>query len=125
MIDKLAEYPAEVADDVLEMLEKYGYIDDFAFAEDYAQSRVRNKGYGKFRIKHELREKGVDVGIIDNVLSKLEFDEVSAAAIKLRHKASGKLTEKEKKKYSDYLVRQGFGYDVIKQAFREHEDCGV
>ena len=121
MIDKLTDYPDEVVDDVLTMLEKYGYINDFVFAEDYVQSRVRNKGYGKIRLRHELREKGVKTGIIDTVLSELDFDEVGAAVIKLKRKAEGKLTEKDKVRYSDYLVRQGFGYDVIKKAFEEYE----
>ena len=121
MTDKLTDYPGDVVDSVLEMLEKYNYIDDFAFAENYAQSRVRNKGYGKIRLRHELREKGVETGIIDTVLSELDFDEVGAAVQKLKHKVSVITTEKEKKRYYDYLVRQGFGYDVIKQAFREVE----
>lgn len=121
MTEKLADYPGEVVDEVLEMLEKYNYIDDFSFAHDYAQSRVRNKGYGKIRLRYELREKGVESGIIDTVLSELDFDEVGAAVLKLKRKASGVPTEKEKKRYFDYLVRQGFGYDVIKQAFRELE----
>ena len=114
---KLADYPCEVVNDVLIMLEEYKYVDDFAFAEDYVQSRVRNKGYGKLRLHRELQERGVETDIIETVLSKLDFDEVGAATLKLRRKASGPLTEKDKKRYTDYLLRQGFEYDVIEQAF--------
>ena len=125
MVEKLADYPGEVIDGVLTVLEEYGYIDDFAFAKDYTQSRVRNKQYGKLRLRRELREKGVEVGIIDTVLSELDFDEVGAALLKLRRKASGILTEHEKKKYSDYLARQGFDNNVINQAFEEYEQSEV
>ena len=117
IVNKLREYPDDVVDDVIVMLEKYGYINDFEFAQCYVQSRVRNKGYGKIRLEGELREKGVETGIIDTVLSELDFDEVAAAVQKLRRKAIGAFTEKDMKRYSDYLTRQGFGYDVIKQAF--------
>ena len=119
---KLADYPNEVVNDVLTMLEEYNYIDDLAFAKNYVESRVRNKGYGKFRLNRELREKGVEAVIIETVLSELDFDEVVEATRKLQHKASGALTEKDKKRYSDYLLRQGFGYDVIEQAFKEYEE---
>jgi len=119
---KLEEYPEEIVNEVLAMLEEYGYVDDLKFAEEYADARVRNKGYGKLRLRQELREKGVDPLAIDTVLSELEFDEVESAVEKLRRKASGSLTEKEKKRYSGYLERQGFGYDVIRQAFKRYEE---
>ena len=150
MVDRLADFPSEVIDDVLTMLERYGYIDDNAFAEDYVQARVRNKKYGKLRLRHELREKGVEMGIIDTVLSELDFDEVAAALQMLKRKvcstrkksggtvspsvkrglAIGEttewiLSEKERKKYSDYLARAGFGYDVINQAFEEYRQSEV
>ena len=128
MVDKLADYPGEVINEVLMILEKYGYIDDFAFAQDYVLCRVRNKRFGKLRLRDELREKGVEMGIIDTVLSQLDYDEIDAAVLKLKNKTSAAaqiLTEKEKKKYSDYLARQGFGYDVINQAFERFEQSEV
>jgi regulatory protein len=123
--DKLSEYPQEIVNDVLAMLEEYGYVDDPAFAKDYAEARVRNKGYGKHRIKHELYTKGIKSDIIDIALSELGFDEVEAATEKLRRKVKGELTEKERQRYHGYLVRQGFGYDVIRQAFKRFEGDGI
>lgn len=120
--DKLDEYPAAVVDKVLGMLEKHGYINDYDFAKDYTETRTRTKGYGKRRLEHELKEKGVEHGIIKEVLSDLDFDETAAAVDKLERKAKGAVIEEhEKRRYFDYLARQGYSYDVIKQAFREYE----
>ena len=122
MINKLTDYPDEVTTRVLAMLEEYRYVDDYTFAEDYVKSRVRNKGFGKFRLERELRDKGVESDIIETVLSQLDYDEVEEATQKLIRKISGILTDKDKKRYFDYLLRQGFSYDVIEQAFKRYED---
>lgn len=65
-------YEADVADQVIEQLKEYHYIDDFQYAEMYFRYAFE-KGRGVSRIKRELLEKGVSSEVID--LAYEESDE--------------------------------------------------
>ena len=62
---KIAEhFGEEAADETIEKLKGYGYINDEAARKNLIASRLRT-GYGKFRIIEELREKGIDTDLTD------------------------------------------------------------
>ncbi len=63
--------------DVIERLERRGYVDDVAFAEFWLAERERSKPMAPRALRYELRGKGVDDDIIDDLLS--QFDEHDAA----------------------------------------------
>lgn len=70
MRSKIAEHFGEdSADETIAKLKDYGYINDENARKNLIASRMRS-GYGSFRIKEELREKGVD----DNVT---DFDDIA------------------------------------------------
>jgi regulatory protein len=103
---------------------EYGYIDDAEYAKRYVESNIRNKG--KRRIKEELKQKGLDSGIIEENLAK--SDEYSSCretlATILRLKKIQKLHTvpyADKAKIVRSLLYKGFDYDTIKQAFADYE----
>ncbi len=108
----------EVADRVMDRLQNKGYISDKKFAEFWIRHRFTKKGISQRRLRSELLSKGVAGGIIDEVLQVSERDESSELA---------KVIKKKKHRYDDeakfiqYLARQGFRYDDIKDALREDE----
>lgn len=55
-------------EDVLTQLRSEGYQSDLRYAEAYTRSR-ENKGYGSRRLRQELRLRGVDAHLIDEVLN--------------------------------------------------------
>lgn len=100
----------DVADRVYDRLVSKGYISDVKFATHWAQNRHLSKGISRRKLIGELRSKGVEQGIIDEVLP-------SSA----RHDDSeiDKIIAKKRARYDDeklmqYLLRQGFPYDLVK-----------
>jgi regulatory protein len=105
--------PVELTERVFNRLLEKGYVDDERFARQWAENRHTIKGASRRKLSNELRVKGVDNAIIDKVLAETDRDEM--AELK-------KVIAKKRNKYSDeqklmqYLVRQGFSYDDVKQA---------
>lgn len=94
------------------LLEKK-YIDDVKFANYWVENRSLAKGVSFRKLTAELRIKGVDGKIIDEILSKTERND--GEEIK-------KIIAKKRARYPDeqklimYLAHLGFNYDDIKQA---------
>lgn len=95
------------------LLEK-GYLDDEKFARFWVENRHLRKGASLRKLKSELQAKSVDPAIIEQVLGN--SDRSDSEEIQ-------KVIAKKAKKYDDeqkliaYLMRQGFRYDDIKEAF--------
>lgn len=98
---------------VFDRLVEKGYIDDEKFARFWVENRNLKKGVSRRKLQAELRSKGVEDNIIDTLLS--QSDRSDAAELQ-------KIIEKKRKRYPDeqklmqYLARQGFSYDDIKDA---------
>lgn len=107
---------AEGAQEAIEKLRDYGYVNDERFAASYASELRRLKHFGKRRIEQELFKKGIDREIVSNVLESLEFDESELCEL-IRKKYYRNLeTEKGVQKTINALVRAGYGYREIKDA---------
>lgn len=65
-------YPDEVTTQVLDRLAQVGLIDDRDFAEQWVRSRHTYAGKGKRALAAELRTKGVDSEVIDDVLADVD-----------------------------------------------------
>lgn len=110
---------ADGAEQALEKLEGYGYIDDRRFALNYANELIRLKGFGKRRIVQELFKKGVERDVIDEVVSELEFDSESLVSIIERKYSRYLGDEKGVRRTINSLVRMGYGFSEIKEALAE------
>ncbi|MCM1544683.1 MAG: recombination regulator RecX [Ruminococcus sp.] len=104
------------AEEAIEKLTEYGYIDDLRFAENYSAELQRLKGFGKRRIEQELYKKGVSRDIISQVTESIESDGDELAD--LLEKKYGRYldTEKGVNKAINGMVRLGYGYSEIKAA---------
>jgi regulatory protein len=123
--DKLREkqFSDSVIDEVLADLDRLGYMNDREFAQQWARSRVRLRGYGKRRIEHELTGKGISSDIIDEALGAV-FKESSETDI-ARLEAEKKLKslsrfepEIRRRRLAGYLERKGFSSAVISTILR-------
>lgn len=124
VIKKLQEYefPSNVIDKVIRVLEKYNYINDEDFAKAFIKDKLNLKGHGVFKISYDLKMLGVDEEIFKKYLYDEEFinEEKKAKDLllkKLGNKNIEDLDYKEKQKIYAYLARRGFSYDSIKKAF--------
>ena len=113
------DYPEETVQRVIELLEKYGYIDDAAYARAYIQDKFNLKGYGRKKILCELRMKGISADTAENLIDEYDLDEVEKAMELLRKKYRdiSSPDQKTKQKMYGYLLRRGYGYDVITECF--------
>lgn len=98
---------------VFDRLVEKGYVNDESFARYWVENRNQAKGSSLRKLQNELRIKGVDSTIIDAVLtqsSRNDDDELQKVITKKRARYS------DVKKLTQYLMRQGFSYDDIREA---------
>ena len=128
LFDKLKRFARfETVNEVLDMLEESGLIDDRAYAFQYAHDLMEMKLLGPQRLKMELSRKGIDDETAEEAILAAE-EEIGSAEerldriIELRYK--NLLTdEKNCKKIMNSLFRLGYGYDMIKDAiYKVKED---
>lgn len=100
----------DLHDKLLQKLSKFDVLDDEKFAQWWIRQRVEFKHKSKKEIYYELRQKGIDSKIIKKAISNADINEL-AAAKKLAEKKSRLETEKLKA----YLLRKGFGWDIVKK----------
>ncbi len=123
VIRKLKEkgYTKEVTKQTLKFLISYGYINDLEFSKKFVKQRVMSKGYGKFKVVRELREKGISDEIIEMVTENIGESEEEKALLLAQKKArSLDLNEyKDKQKLFAYLHRRGYSFEIIKRVLEK------
>jgi regulatory protein len=109
---------SEIAGRVLERLLEKGYVNDDNFTTYWIENRQLTKGASRRKLVAELRAKGVDQSVIDRFM---------AATTRSDDDELRKVLQKKRARYPDdqkliqYLARQGFGFDDIKQAMAESD----
>ena len=100
-----------VADRVYERLVEKGYIDDEKFSRYWVENRSLRKGVSRRKLEQELMSKGVPRSTIESSLSVTERNDIEEL-----HKVIAKKRARypDEQKFIAYLLRQGFGYDDIK-----------
>jgi regulatory protein len=128
---KKREVSPPVIDDVIARLYELEYLDDEAYAHDYAHNRFSSKKYGPVRIRRELEERGVDRHLAEQAVDEL-FAEVDATAAAWTHaeKRWPRLDgeddpRRRRQKMYRYLRRRGFTTDTIRPILDQLERDGV
>jgi regulatory protein len=114
----------EIVDSVIEKLKEYRYLDDQQFAKDLAVSKLRQKPQGKRRLKQTLSQKKLDKEVVEQAMvsafEKLPEAELIDRSIEKRLRLKGKPeTREDLKKFYDHLLRQGFGFDLIREKMQQ------
>lgn len=112
----------ETIQDVLGRLQSEGYVDDAAYAQEWASQRVRLRGKGKLWVKHELRQKGVSKSLIEEALGEVSEDDEFESALQLGLKKWQATTGEpldRKRKTGAFLQRRGFSGSVVSRVMRE------
>jgi regulatory protein len=115
-------YSLEAIEMAVEKVRDWRYIDDRSFAEFWVENRVRHRPRGARMLSQELRQKGVDREVIDQVLDGTDLNE-HEAALDLARKRLLRLAnldpQTRKRRLADYLARRGYDWDVIGPVMRE------
>ena len=102
-------------------LEDIGAVND----REYAALLVRHyagKGYGRARIREEMRRRGVDRELWDEALEELP-DQTETLDRLIQKKCRGDLSDRrEVRRVSESLMRRGFSWSEVKAALRRYTE---
>ncbi len=85
---------------------------DERFAESFLRQRV-GKGYGPLRIRQELKQRGIDEGIISRAFEAepVEWSELAAGLVQRKYGSGPASDLKEKARRTRFLQYRGFSYE--------------
>ncbi|GCF06728.1 regulatory protein RecX [Dictyobacter arantiisoli] len=122
--------PPELIDPVLERLDRLNLLNDESFASFWIESRGRFHPKGAQALKSELKMKGVDSEVIDEMVTGEQDEELALEAG--RKKALSLFRQPDldfntfRGRLGPFLQRRGFSYSVTKHAvqtlWQEHTD---
>lgn len=121
--------PAEI-EAAITRLAAAGYLNDAAFAQQWARARQERQGLGPTRLARELKAKGVGDAEVADALASLREErdvrEVAAEAAARRLKGlRGLPPEVARRRLAAYLERRGFSAEVILGLCRQHFPRGA
>jgi len=109
--------------DLFSKLKSFELMDDEKFARWWIETRAEFSPKSKRVLEFELRKKGIEKEIIRKVLSENVIDEAKIAENLLKKKRThweNLPKEKKSQKMVEYLVRNGFDFEIAKNASRDY-----
>lgn len=104
-------------DTVLDYLTKNKFIDEARFAAFYARDKFRFNKWGKIKIAHSLKQKGIPPDIIREALQLLPAQDQEETCLYLLRQKMKSIKENEPVKIKAKLMRfasgRGFDFDTI------------
>jgi regulatory protein len=117
------QVPEGVVEATLAKFEAAGLIDDEDFARSWVQARQRGKGLSSRALANELRTKGVDGDLAQEVIGELDpEDEIEAAhrLVRTRLRSMSRLDDTTKtRRLVGMLARKGYSSSLAFAVVRE------
>lgn len=116
------ETPPDIIEAALDRLGRLNYLDDKTFASFWVENRDQFNPRGSQALRNELRLKGVEREIVDELVSDEQDAELALRAA--RKKASlllqtpGMDYAKFRNRLGGFLQRRGFSYEVVSRTVR-------
>lgn len=121
----------------LDRLEERGLVDDAAVATAFVRDRLRHRPRGRTRLSSELRAKGVDAEVAEDVIARV-FDEEETSDVRLGHEVAAGWVARQSaslltalasgergpdharahRRLIGYLTRRGFRGEAMQAAVR-------
>ena len=118
-----AGFSEETAEDAIEYVESFGYLDDERYARTYIAGRIHQKSRKK--IMAELGQRGIDRETAcrawEEAQELWEPDErlVLKGTVLKKYPENSRLDEKEMRRLYGFLVRRGFSWNDINSVLEE------
>lgn len=110
----LKDYPQDVVESVLRVLQDEHLLCDQRYAESYVRLRTA-KGYGPIRIRQELRERGIDGETVDGAMIDSDWLPVASGARDKRFGREQPQDYREQARQARFLQYRGFTSDQIRR----------
>lgn len=101
---------------IIQKLQARRYLDDANFARAWVENRALGGKTSKRKLQLELKTKGVADEIIKQAIQNAQFDDANALKELIAKKRRLPKFAADEQKLMQYLARQGFSFDDIKQA---------
>ncbi|MFZ4657171.1 MAG: regulatory protein RecX [Caldilineaceae bacterium] len=112
------EFTPEAIAQTLARLQQEGYLDDTTFGQQWVANRQRFRPRSERALRYELRRKGMETSLIDEVIQEAEIDEDAVAWAALQPKIArwqGLERAQFSQKAGGFLARRGFGHEVARR----------
>src|SRR5712692_9103830 len=116
------ETPPEIIEAALARLDRLDFVNDRTFTEFWIETRGQFNPRGAHALKHELRLKGVEREVVDELVDDEQDEE---RALRAGRKKAMSLVNVPNMDYArfrnrlgSFLQRRGFGYDVTTRTVR-------
>lgn len=115
IFDKLSvNYPEDICFYVTDRLAELGMINDRRYAQNLAAKFIKVKKYGPYRAVREMRTKGIDRQLAEEMVSEYEEQTRDILYELVEKKYLKNLTDEAGiRKVKNALCRQGYGFDDI------------
>ena len=111
------DYGEKTIECILDRLKEYRYIDDQAYLKNYLSNNAQVTRYGKIRIRHDLKRRGLKESILDQLdyyyprdLEKKFCEELASKHLSFIH---GNSIPERKKKLYNKLLRLGYESTMV------------
>ena len=115
--------PLEIADEVLDRLERSKLINDLDFARAWSKSRLSSKKISKRVLAQELRRKEVADDLIAIALDEISSEDEYEAALQLGERKARSLQnyaeDVRTRRITSALARKGYNYGIISRVLKE------
>ncbi len=124
LIKKFGDKETQKIEAVITYLKEKRFVDDERYSENYAYFKLK-RGYGKRRIEHELKNKGIDEKLIQNAIDGA-CEQAEDVFLKRLKQLEGK--KRKRAKLYQFMLRRGFESEKImellnKYEVKDDEDC--
>ena len=124
------ETPPEIIEAVLERLQRLDYLDDRSFASFWVENRERFNPRGSQALRNELRMKGVEREIVEEMVDDEHDDELALRAASRKAALLLQTPEMDfatfRNRLGGFLQRRGFSYAIVARVVRnlwqEHKE---
>jgi regulatory protein len=110
---------------IIVRLIEHNFLNEERFASVFTISKFHQKKWGKIRIKNELKARKIAGFLIQKSIKEIPDDEYQEAFEVLAEKQWQNINEnnplKKRKKFCDYLLRNGWESELIYQKVKELE----
>ena len=120
-------YTEKVIARAMEFMNNYGYLNDKAIGKALMNDSIRSKKEGRNKIKQKMYQKGIKKQDMEEVMEGLNAEEEKEGAeyslkkVKEKYRVKSKDKNQWKQKCYQYLLRQGFPYELASEVMGNEE----
>lgn len=122
---QMSEFGESVILEAIRKLYEHGFLNDESFTKALVATQKKNSKKGPGAIRQELKKKGIEKDLQEEVLATYTEDEQLTIARtlteKIIHQSQDKTPRQIKEKVQEALLRKGYNFTIISQAIASFE----